>query len=543
MTEDIYRHKNGLKHINISSSEGFSALFVVNTPVFDNSGVAHGVEHLVFRASNAFPHPETLFQLTSLTDAKINASTFAEATYFHCQSQCFETFSLAVKYLLNGLFDPVFTTADLLCEIHDGDNKGVIYHELLGTEEAVQKANKKSTRKSILKKTNKTKTDEINYGGVSSSIGQLSLNDLTSFHQRFYQAENITLITANADIEQIATLISLLPKQPVLSDQLKAVIEAQDKKTKQYLLNKAQQSSQEPKSEKIKDDEYHQKKYSQAIKKLITLYHLWLKNPRYKEISDYKEIENTNKPLETDQLNKVLNDSIKNTEPANTNHSSVNFDNKLIAPLVNLSSKLLANISITQTDNKNCVKPSHRTSDTKNKSIGRQTDTLVNKPVLPNLFSELYLQAKSKLALNEVTPHKKQAYACDQRNALWLSPIRKNEELIAIITSYIINAYPLFLAPRCQGLCYATQALVIEDSTYLAIFNAFDVSPSSRLKEVLPCLLRLSQNQTFICNSLALAKNKYCTTYQVSPNQVIHLTSCAISTYLQELANSSHPKG
>ena len=136
LTEDIYCHTNGMKHINIINNDGFSALFVVNTPIADNSGVAHAVEHMVFRGSSAFPQPETLFQLTSLTDAKINASTFAETTYFHCQSQCEHTFMLAVNYLLNGLYNPVFNADDLRFEIHDGSDKGVIYQELTSIEQA-----------------------------------------------------------------------------------------------------------------------------------------------------------------------------------------------------------------------------------------------------------------------------------------------------------------------------------------------------------------------------------------------------------------------
>ena len=108
LIDKLYRHENGLKQVNIINNEGYSALFVVNTPIFDNSGVAHGVEHGIFRRSLAFENPETLFQLTALTDAKINASTFADTTYFHCQSQCKSTFNLVVEYLLNGLFSPVF---------------------------------------------------------------------------------------------------------------------------------------------------------------------------------------------------------------------------------------------------------------------------------------------------------------------------------------------------------------------------------------------------------------------------------------------------
>lgn len=469
LTEGIYRHKNGLKHINIVNSDGFSALFVVNTPIFDNSGVAHGVEHMVFRRSTAFPKPETLFQLTSLTDAKINASTCADTTYFHCQSQCYHTFILVIRYLLNGLFNPIFDAEDLRCEIHDGHDKGVIYHELIGIEQAEQKTTEAKNKNNFC------------YGGISSSIGKLSLNDLTTFHQRFYHENNITLLTSNADIEQIANLITLLPKQTNQSQQIKTGVDKHIKKSQRN------------------DSNEHPKKYPQAINKLMTLYHLWLEDPDYQKMYDYTEIEIANKPLDSD------------TENLPPSH--------LISPLITLSNKLI--------------------KDAKN---DRGIKISASKPSLPHLFNTLYQQAKQSLTSNELNHQRNVACASDQHNALWLVNIGDTEQEIANITSYIISAYPMFLAPRYQGLCYATQALTIEDSTYLAIYSAFGVNPDTRLKEVNLCLLRLSQDNSFINTSLALAKIKYCRTYLVSNSQVINITSTHIANYLQMLVKNHHPK-
>ncbi|WP_114325794.1 insulinase family protein [Candidatus Colwellia aromaticivorans] len=499
MTENIYCHKNGLKHINIIDNEGFSALFVVNTPIFDNSGVAHGVEHMVFRGSTAFPHPETLFQLTSLTDAKINASTFTETTYFHCQSQCEHTFMLAINYLLNGLFNPIFNADDLRFEIHDGNNKGVIYQELIGVEQANQESTK-STEES-----NKdTNENEFCYGGISTSIGELTLNDLTAFHQRFYHASNITLVTANADMEKIADLITLLPKQ---STQIKVELG----KYRTQLQVNAQENALDS-----ENTENHQKKYSQEINKLITLYHLWLQDPYYQEIDDYKEIENSNKPLITD-----------------TDTLPVLSNSNLIPPLITLSNKL-----VKKANNKQAIGLAIKNIEIK---------ISANKTLLPNLFTKLCQQAKNQLTdnksiSNELNHQRYSAYTSDQRNALWLTAIGVTEKKLANITSYIISAYPLFLVPRCQGLCYATQALTIENSAYLAIYSAFDVNPNTRLKEVPLCLLQLSQDKRFISMSLALAKIKYCRAYQAQSNQVINITATDISNYLQVLANNPHPK-
>ena len=482
LTEDIYRHANGMKHINIINNDGFSALFVVNTPITDNSGVAHAVEHMVFRGSSAFPQPETLFQLTSLTDAKINASTFAEATYFHCQSQCEHTFMLAINYLLNGLYNPEFNADDLRFEIYDGNDSGVIYQELIGIEQANQESTT-STEKNI----QNTNQDEFCYGGISTTIGELTLNDLTTFHQRFYQASNITLVTANANIEQISDLISLLPKP------LTQVEVALDKyKAKANKQENAQDNLQEN-----ENTENHQKKYSQEINKLITIYHQWLQDPYYQEIDDYQEIESTQKTLVT------------------ANNTLLTLPNSnLIPALATLSNQLI--------------------NETKNE---KTTNIDVKKSSLPSLFTKLYQQGSEQLDKNELYRHDNNAYVSDLRNALWLTSISDNEDILATITSYIISAYPSFLAPRCQGACYATQALTIENSTYLAIYSAFDVNIDVRLKEISNSLLSLSQDISFISMSLSLAKIKYCRSYQIKNSQVNNITANDVTAYLLRLVS------
>ena len=142
----------------------------------------------------------------------------------------------------------------------------------------------------------------------------------------------------------------------------------------------------------------------------------------------------------------------------------------------------------------------------------------------------------NQLNSHELNNDRNAAYASDQRNALWLIDIEPADEVIANITSYIISAYPKFLAPRCQGICYATQALTIENSAYLAIYSAFDVSPDIRLREIPLCLLRLSQDNSFISMSLALAKIKYGQAYHVNNSHITKVSSSDISAYLQAIS-------
>jgi len=486
LSEDIYCHSNGLKHINTIDKKAFSALFVVNTPVFDNTGVAHGVEHMVFRGSKAFPHPETLFQLTSLTDVKINASTLAQKTYFHCQSQCPHTFMLAINYLLNGLFTPDFSYKDLQCEIHDGNNKGVVYHELKGLEQVQSKSSQKN------------KQCDFYYGGKSELIGELTLQDLTHYHQRFYRASNMTLITANADVKQISSLITLLPKQHQVTNEIGNIINKYGTKPK-----------------KIKAHKSDKKKYSPAINKLITLYDLWLKDPYYQEIYDYNEIDAHTK---IDDKNKINDDTKKNhtKEMLTTNAAFLPLKNNSIPSLLILSNTLLQ-------------------EENNTKLIKCNTKSVISHVTLPSLFEELFQKAKKKLIMRAAKPNTKTVFVCTQNNTLWLSKINENEQVIAIITSYIISAYPIFLAPRCQGSCYATQALVIDHLTYLAIYSAFDANPDTRSEDISQILLNLSQDSHFIRENLALAKIKYCRVNQVQYGKLKTITATNIAAYIKNL--------
>jgi hypothetical protein len=406
-----------------------------------------------------------------LTDAKINASTFANQTYFHCHSHCPQTFILAINYLLNGLLNPVFIAKDLACEIHDGKASGVIYRELIGAEQEEQLANAKPK-------------DEFLYGGDSTLIGNLSLIDLTRFHQRFYQASNITLVTANADIEQIANIISLLPKQ----------------KSNAYVDVKKETIKPIKKS----DDSKSQKKYSKEITQLITLYQQWLQEPNHQEVTNLIDVKTPSK-----------------SPPPCADKVQAFIDSRLISPLMALSNTLKMQ-PVNEQESKANVKNTPKAQ------------------LLPNLFANLYQQTKDQLT-KQINQNRYEiiTYANNNDNALWLTHINEVEQRLANIVSYMISAHPVFLSPRCQGKCYAMQALTLENSNYLVIYSAFDISPSSRLKKISSYLLTISQDKSFIIACLHLAKIKYCRAEHVEIKQVNDITPTSISTYLQLLANRS----
>ena len=266
---------------------------------------------------------------------------------------------------------------------------------------------------------------------------------------------------------------------------------------------------------------------------------------KHQNIASYTEVNCSSNACSTNNTNNA--NILKN----NTAALAVTLKCGLITPLALLSK------SFVKTAN------NARTTDINSEAIV----TAAKQTLLPKLFSKLCEQAKAQLTSEqlskaELSDHarvskervskegsskewvsKQQsvhaARVCDQNNALWLTTIVATEQVIADITSYIVSAYPTFLARRCQGFCYATQALIIENSAYFAIYSAFDVDPDARLKEIPKCLLSLSQDKHFINTSLALAKTKYSRVQQINCSKVEHLTAEDISNYLKALTDYS----
>lgn len=490
-------HENKLKHLNFATNGGYCALFVVNTPIADNSGVAHGVEHFVFRRSLAFTQPESLFQITALTDVKINASTLENVTYFHCQSQCQQTFLVSLNYLLNGVLHPIFTPDDINFEIHDGGEYGVIYRELLGIEllkeQSVQQVNKEKISQDV----NQQKS--IQYGGDRNIINQLTVRDLHHYHQQFYQAKNITLVTENADFSQVSELIKALPEIKTLP--------GSSGQAPSNLIKKP--TNQKPSNDEITcnndEKDQQQKKYSKEINHLVELYHQWLSCQPQQSLDTAK-----NYKLATKRTN--FSKKLTNSKSVATQERTITMtsQDKVISPLSELAARLPSIYKLNSTN----------------------SNSLVAQSKLPVLFNDLFKQAQHQLIDNH------NVYVTDQQNGLFLATLDSfklnniNQLAQSYIASYIISAYPTFLTPRCQGHCYSIQALVIKNNEYFSIYSAFDINATKRNEKIAKSLLQLSKDLKFINDSIILAKIKYCRAQQLSLQQLDNITPTTTASFI-----------
>ncbi|WP_133305432.1 insulinase family protein [Vibrio sinensis] len=188
-----------------SANERYCAVIFVKTPVVDDSGLAHAVEHLIFRKSLHSPETSTLFQLTSLTDIKINASTWDGLTCFHCTSQDQHGLETALHYLISGILFPIITQQQLEQEIYSGDGRGVIYRELLGYQSNADYL----TQVQILRGDH-SKHKIYCHGGVTDCLQQLTVDSVTQYHNQYYRSDNIELFTISDHPDELQKCIAPL---------------------------------------------------------------------------------------------------------------------------------------------------------------------------------------------------------------------------------------------------------------------------------------------------------------------------------------------
>jgi hypothetical protein len=518
----FYRHACGLLQHNITAEKGFGALIVVDTPALDDSGVSHAVEHLVFRRSAAFAQPESLFQLTALTDLSINASTHSNKTYYHCHSQSLQTCLLGLNYLLNGLLAPVFVAQDLQHEIYHGDCYGVMHRELSFQQVHQQR---------VIDRSDTSEKRCYQYGGDIELISQLNQQDVTRYHTTYYQAHKIQLITGSIESTLVASILESisytdqvgapyvpksLPKNSHYEEdkqllrwwidsqfyiyfssnyeKLRVLIRSYDSELvlPQLNLNNKQQFALDviapfdccEKALSGALDSYILKNTEEIVTKEKAQQHKF--SPEIIQLFNYYAARNPDSAMNLSAKSK------QHTIPAVGRGNAYLLQKQ---PMIKQFKNTKA-VSLLAVKNKVLKQLTPQLSEDK-----YQQSEYKHRP-LPTVFTPLLLEAKEKLNQNSI------AKVFCQDHCLILISISQEEMELGILTSFIMNAYPTFLSSRTQGHCYAIASHYIPEYRHLVFYSAFDVAPSLKLTIIIEALQMLSQDLQFITSCLPLAKRK-----------------------------------
>ncbi|CAF1645724.1 unnamed protein product [Didymodactylos carnosus] len=183
----------------------------VQTKPYDDTGVAHTLEHLIFMGSKNYPQQGILDYISSyLYCTGTNASTYRDMTNYELSTIDKYSILKLLPIYLDHIFNPLLTNDCYLTEIHhinnEGHDSGVVYSEMQSCE---QQADEILEQKLMSELWSKTSHYHYNYGGKLESIRtSLSLDKIKSFHKMFYTPKNVAIIVSgNIEPDDIMNVI------------------------------------------------------------------------------------------------------------------------------------------------------------------------------------------------------------------------------------------------------------------------------------------------------------------------------------------------
>ena len=192
----LTHEKTNAKYFHISNNDPentFSVAF--KTVPFNDTGVAHILEHTALCGSSKYPVRDPFFSMIKRSmKSFMNAFTASDWTMYPFSTQNLKDYYNLMDVYLDAAFFPVLSELSFKQEGHrlEFDNndhlvyKGVVYNEMKGAMSSPSQI----MSRSIMNALYPTTTYSYNSGGAPDKIPQLTHNDFITFHKRYYHPSN-----------------------------------------------------------------------------------------------------------------------------------------------------------------------------------------------------------------------------------------------------------------------------------------------------------------------------------------------------------------
>ncbi|CAD6227691.1 GSCOCG00001371001-RA-CDS [Cotesia congregata] len=171
--------------------------FCLATQAFDDDGLPHTLEHLIFLGSEDYPYKGVLDLLGNRCLASgTNAWTDRDHTNYTMTTVGSEGFLTLMPIYLDHILFPNLTDSAYLTEVHyisgEGEDRGVVYCEMQSTENTGKTlSNTELTRAMYPGKCGYKSVT----GGIMQNLRESTNNEkVKEFHRQFYRPENLTII-------------------------------------------------------------------------------------------------------------------------------------------------------------------------------------------------------------------------------------------------------------------------------------------------------------------------------------------------------------
>ena len=203
----LYRHlRTGaelLSLINDDENKVFGITF--RTPPVDSTGVPHILEHSVLCGSRKYPVKEPFVEiLKGSLQTFLNAFTYPDKTCYPVASQNLQDFYNLIDVYLDAVFYPRITPAIFQqegwhYEIEDPAGplvyKGVVFNEMKGANSSPDRVLAEYSQQELFPDT----AYGLDSGGDPTVIPDLSYEQFTEFHRRYYHPSNARIFFSGDD--------------------------------------------------------------------------------------------------------------------------------------------------------------------------------------------------------------------------------------------------------------------------------------------------------------------------------------------------------
>ncbi|MCL2519847.1 MAG: insulinase family protein [Spirochaetaceae bacterium] len=205
-----YKHLKSGAHIYVVENDDEENLFCLGfkTPVSDDSGVAHILEHTVLCGSQKYPSKDPFVSLLkSSMQSFLNAMTYPDKTLYPAASAVEQDYFNLFSVYADAVFFPLLRKESLWQEgfryqlNNDGSvsENGVVLNEMKGNYANMENF----AYDELIKALFPTNCYKFDSGGNPDFIPDLTYEGLKAFHQRYYHPSNCSIfLYGNIDKEK-----------------------------------------------------------------------------------------------------------------------------------------------------------------------------------------------------------------------------------------------------------------------------------------------------------------------------------------------------
>ncbi|XP_046403336.1 uncharacterized protein C05D11.1-like [Ischnura elegans] len=194
-----YRSRTTGLTVAIAEVEGplVNGYFCLPTETYDDDGLPHTLEHLIFLGSEKYPYKGTLDLLANrCLGSGTNAWTDTDHTCYTMTTAGSDGFLTLMPIYLDHILYPTLTDAGFVTEVHhitgEGEDAGVVYCEMQGIENTGESLVHLAMLRALYPGHCGYKSQT---GGVMKNLRESTTNvKVRNYHKEYYRPENLTVI-------------------------------------------------------------------------------------------------------------------------------------------------------------------------------------------------------------------------------------------------------------------------------------------------------------------------------------------------------------